>query len=57
VFLRSGAQIDSTFSLRINNTSRPIDYKHREGMVKRTLKRELKVPEIVNREANIFINL
>jgi len=57
VFLGSGAQIGSTFYLRLNNTSRPIDYKYREGKVKRTLKRELKVPEIVNREANIFINL
>jgi hypothetical protein len=32
--------------------SRPIANKYREGKVKRTLKRELKVPEIAGREAN-----
>ena len=32
--------------------SRPIANKYREGKVKRTLKRELKVPEIAKKEAN-----
>ena len=32
--------------------SRPIANKYREGKVKRTLKRELKLPEIAKREAN-----
>ena len=31
---------------------RPIANKYREGSVKRTLERELKVPEIAKREAN-----
>ena len=31
---------------------RPIAHKYPEGKVKRTLKRELKVPEIAEREAN-----
>ena len=31
---------------------RLIGYKYHEGKVKRTLKRELKVPEIAEREAN-----
>ena len=32
--------------------SKPIANKYREGKMKRTLKRELKVPEITEREAN-----
>ena len=32
--------------------SRPIANKYHEGKVKRTLKRELKVPEIAERKAN-----
>ena len=32
--------------------SKPIANKYHEGKVKRTLKRELKVPEIAEREAN-----
>ena len=32
--------------LKLNIDSRPIANKYREGKVKRTLKRELKVPEI-----------
>ena len=32
--------------------SRPIANKYHEGKVKRTLERELKVPEIAEREAN-----
>ena len=38
--------------VRLNTTPRPIANKYREGKVKRTLKRELKVPEIAGREAN-----
>ena len=34
---------------------RPIANKYREGKVKRTLKRELKVLEIVKGEANVAI--
>ena len=37
---------------KLNMDKRPIAYKYREGKVKRTLKRELKVPEIVRREAS-----
>ena len=40
------------FHLKLNMGSRPIANKYREGKVKRTLKRELKVPEIAEREAN-----
>ncbi len=38
--------------LKLNTVSRPIANKYREGKVKRTLERELKVPEIARREAN-----
>ena len=37
--------------LRLNIGERPIANKYREGKMKRTLKRELKVPEIAKREA------
>ena len=40
------------FHLKLNIVSRPIANKYHEGKVKRTLKRELKVPEIAEREAN-----
>ena len=40
------------FHLKLNNGLRPIANKYHEGKVKRTLKRELKVPEIAEREAN-----
>ena len=40
------------FLLKLNIDSRPIANKYREGKVKRTLERELKVPEIAKREAN-----
>ena len=36
--------------LKLNIDRRPIANKYREGKMKRTLKRELKVLEIVNRE-------
>ena len=40
------------FHLKLNISSRPIAKKYHEGKVKRTLRRELKVPEIAEREAN-----
>ena len=40
------------FHLKLNIGSKPIGNKYHEGKVKRTLKRELKVPEIAEREAN-----
>lgn len=40
------------FHLKLNTISRPIANKYHEGKVKRTLKRELKVLEIAEREAN-----
>ncbi len=39
------------FHLKLNIDPRPIANKYREGKVKRTLKRELKVPEIAGGEA------
>ena len=38
------------FHLKLNIGERPIANKYREGKMKSTLKRELKVPEIVSRE-------
>ena len=43
------------FHLKLNIDTRPIVNKYREGKVKRTLKRGLKVPEIVKGEANAAI--
>ena len=40
------------FHLKLNTCGRPIENKYCEGKMKRTLKRELKVPEIADREAN-----
>ena len=37
---------------RLITGERPLAHKYHEGKMKRTLKRELKVPEIVEREAN-----
>ena len=45
-------KVGGKFHLKLNTGSRPIVYKYHEGKMKRTLKRELKVPEIVEREAN-----
>ena len=39
-------KMGGNFLLKLNIGSRPIAKKYREGKVKRTLKRELKVPEI-----------
>ena len=40
------------FLLKLNTGERPIAYKYREGKMKRTLKRELKVPELAERKAD-----
>ena len=40
------------FHLKLNIGLRPIANKYREGKMKRTLERELKVREIAEREAN-----
>ncbi len=40
------------FHLKLNTDPRPIAHKYREGKVKRTLERELKVPEIAGKEAD-----
>ena len=40
------------FHLKLNIGLRPIANKYHEGKMKRTLKRELEVPEIADREAN-----
>ena len=40
------------FHLKLNMGSKPIANKYHEGKMKRTLKRELKVPELAEREAN-----
>ena len=40
------------FHLKLNTGSRPIANKYHEGKMKRTLKRELKVFEIAELEAN-----
>ena len=45
-------KVGGKFHLKLNMDSRPIANKYREGKVKRTLKRELKVREPARREAN-----
>ena len=40
------------FHLQLNIGSRPIVNKYHEGKMKRTLKRELKVPELAERKAD-----
>ncbi len=40
------------FHLKLNNGKKPIANKYREGKMQRTLKRELKVLEIVKREGD-----
>ena len=41
-----------SFHLKLNIGLRPIGHKYHGGKVKRTLERELKVPEIAEWEAN-----
>ena len=45
-------QVGGKFHLKLNTCPKPIANKYCEGKMKRTLKRELKVPEIVEGEAN-----
>ena len=45
-------KLGGKFHLKLNIGSRPIANKYHEGKVKRPLKRELKVLEIAEREAN-----
>ena len=45
------SKMGGKFHLKLNNGERPIANKYREGKMKRTLKRELKVLEIAKREA------
>ena len=45
-------KVGGKFHLKLNMSSRPIANKYHEGKMKRTLKRELKVLEIAEREAN-----
>ena len=45
-------KLGGRFHLKLNISERPIAKKYCEGKVKRTLKRRLKVLEIVKREAN-----
>ena len=44
-------EVGGNFHLKLNIGPRPIANKYREGKVKRTLKRELKVSEIAKKEA------
>ena len=45
-------EMGGNFLPKLNIDPRPIANKYREGKVKRTLERELKVREIAEREAN-----
>ena len=45
------SKMGGKYHLKLNIGERPIANKYREGKMKRTLKRELKVREIVKREA------
>ena len=45
-------KLGGKFHLKLNMGSKPIANKYHEGKMKRTLKRELKVPEIAERKAN-----
>ena len=50
--LRMQPKMGGKSHLKLNIDKRPIVNKYREGKMKRTLKRELKVPEIANMERN-----
>ena len=54
--MRVQPKVGGKLHLRLNITTRPIANKYREGKMKRTLKRELKVLEIVNREPLKFLS-
>ena len=49
--LRLERYMGDKFHPRLNISRMPIANKYREGKMKRTLERELKVPEIAKREA------
>ena len=49
--MRVQTEMGGKFLLRLNMCERPIAHKYREGKVKRTLKRESKVLEIVSSQA------
>jgi hypothetical protein len=51
-FFLIGALTGDRFHPRLNINEIPIAYKYREGKMKRTLKRELKVTEIAEREVD-----
>ena len=51
-FLKFERKTGGTLPSRLNIDPRSIANKYREEKLKRTLKRELKVPEIAEREAN-----
>ena len=53
--LGSAVLMGGKFLPKLNISRRPIAYKYREGNVKRTLKRELKVFETVNDQAMSFV--
>ena len=54
--LRMQPKMGGKSHLKLNIGKRPIANKYREGKMKRTLKRELKVLEIVNREPLKFLS-
>ena len=45
-------KVGGKFHLKLNIGLRPIANKYHEGKMKRTLKRELKVPELAERKAD-----
>jgi hypothetical protein len=45
-------KLGGKFHLKLNMGSRPIANKYHEGKMKRTLKRELKVPELAEMKAD-----
>ena len=45
-------KLGGKFHLKLNMGSKPIANKYYEGKMKRTLKRELKVPELAERKAD-----
>ena len=45
-------KLGGKFHLKLNMGSKPIANKYHEGKMKRTLKRELKVPELAERKAD-----
>jgi hypothetical protein len=49
--LRVQLKVGGRFHLKLNISKRPIANKYREGKMQRTLKRECKVLEIAEREA------